>query len=303
MLNKNQSKKRNSWKFYLIIPALVAFVLLFQIEVIAKEKEATKPESIKEVPQGVAKEKIASMDVYKIKKNTTDQELKAMAETMKQKHNIDAVFSDVSRNAQDQLTAIRVALKKGSELEKTFLINQTNAIKNCGIVVVTYDDNTKKVLFTTDDNIDKAKLSDDLKNESFTVNTKTDSKKNKNFTTTNSNTNETVSINIQSNDDKDNAVTSNTITESKTETKSGTTIKITNTKAGTNFETISPKEVSSKKLDQLIVVDGVIQSEKTTSEELNVHDIKTMKVYKGADAIAKYGNKGINGVIEIETRK
>lgn len=38
MLNKNQSKKRNSWKYYVVIPALAAFVLLFQIEVIAKER-------------------------------------------------------------------------------------------------------------------------------------------------------------------------------------------------------------------------------------------------------------------------
>ena len=38
MLNKNQSKKRNSWKYLSVIPALVAFVLLFQIEVIAQEK-------------------------------------------------------------------------------------------------------------------------------------------------------------------------------------------------------------------------------------------------------------------------
>ena len=41
MLNKNQSKKRNSWKFGAIVPALAAFVLLFQIEVIAKEKQQT----------------------------------------------------------------------------------------------------------------------------------------------------------------------------------------------------------------------------------------------------------------------
>ena len=39
MLNKNQSHKRNSWKYALILPALVAFILLFQIKVIAQERE------------------------------------------------------------------------------------------------------------------------------------------------------------------------------------------------------------------------------------------------------------------------
>ncbi|RYJ51935.1 peptidase M56 [Flavobacterium petrolei] len=38
MLNKNQSKKSNSWKYAIVLPALVAFVSLFQIEVVAQEK-------------------------------------------------------------------------------------------------------------------------------------------------------------------------------------------------------------------------------------------------------------------------
>ncbi|MFH6971489.1 M56 family metallopeptidase [Flavobacterium petrolei] len=48
MLNKNQSKKSNSWKYTLVLPAVVAFVSLFQIEVIAQEKvkeETSKVES------------------------------------------------------------------------------------------------------------------------------------------------------------------------------------------------------------------------------------------------------------------
>ena len=48
MLNKNQSKKSNSWKYTLVLPALVAFVSLFQIEVVAQEKvkeEISKMES------------------------------------------------------------------------------------------------------------------------------------------------------------------------------------------------------------------------------------------------------------------
>lgn len=302
MLNKNQSKKRNSWKFYVVIPALVAFVLLFQVEVIAKEKES-KTEPVKEIPKEAAKEKVTSMDVYKIKKNTTDQELKVLAETIKQKHNIDAVFSDVNRDSQNQLTAIKVELKKGTELEKTFLINENKAIKNCGILVITYDDNTKKILFTTDDNINKAKLAEDLKNESFTENSKAESKDNKSFTTTNNNTNKTVSISIQSKGDKDIVVTNSITTQVNTDTKTGSTIKITDTKTGANFKVTSPKDGTSKKAEQLIIVDGVIQSDQISLDDLDAQNIKSMSVYKGADAIAKYGSQGQNGVIEIETKK
>ena len=45
MLNQNQSKKSNSWKYALVFPALIAFVLLFQIEVVAKEKETPRQEN------------------------------------------------------------------------------------------------------------------------------------------------------------------------------------------------------------------------------------------------------------------
>ncbi|RVT74903.1 M56 family peptidase [Flavobacterium sufflavum] len=45
MLNKNQSKKWNSWKYITVFPALVAFVFLFQIEVVAQEKETPKQET------------------------------------------------------------------------------------------------------------------------------------------------------------------------------------------------------------------------------------------------------------------
>ncbi len=38
MLNQNQSNKRNSWKYFTVLPALVAFMFLFQIEVVAQEK-------------------------------------------------------------------------------------------------------------------------------------------------------------------------------------------------------------------------------------------------------------------------
>ena len=50
MLNKNQSNKRNYWKYALVLPLLGAFLFFFQVEIVAQEKEApkqeTKPEQI-----------------------------------------------------------------------------------------------------------------------------------------------------------------------------------------------------------------------------------------------------------------
>jgi len=58
MLNTNQSKKWNSWKYTLVIPALVAFVLLFQVEVIAQEKSAPKEDNKAEKTSDITSSKI-----------------------------------------------------------------------------------------------------------------------------------------------------------------------------------------------------------------------------------------------------
>ena len=45
MLNKNQSNKRNSWKYLLVLPLLGAFVFFFQVKVVAQEKATPKQEN------------------------------------------------------------------------------------------------------------------------------------------------------------------------------------------------------------------------------------------------------------------
>lgn len=145
MLNKNQSKKRNYWKYYAVIPALVAFVFVFQIKTIAQEKKEVQEVS----------EKISSVDVYKIKKTTTDQELKVMSEKLKQNYDIDVVISDVKRNSKNELTSIKVDIQKGTGEDQTIQIEGNNAIKSCGIIITTEDDGTKKINLVTDGGMDE----------------------------------------------------------------------------------------------------------------------------------------------------
>ena len=139
MLNKNQSKKTNYWKYCTIIPALAAFVFLFQIEIIAQEKKETQ-----EVTTAT------SDDVYKIEKITTDQELKVISEKIKQKHDFDVAISNVKRNTDKELTAIKMNIKKGNHEVQTIEIDGDEAIKSFGLVVSTDDDNVKKIGVVTD---------------------------------------------------------------------------------------------------------------------------------------------------------
>ena len=68
MLNKNQSKKWNSWKYLLILPALIAFVLLFQIEVVAQEKVKEMTTTVKESPDKELQTKLNQSTADTIKK-------------------------------------------------------------------------------------------------------------------------------------------------------------------------------------------------------------------------------------------
>lgn len=147
MLNKNQSKKWNYWKYYAIIPALVAFVFLFQIKIIAQEKESKENAEVVE--------KTDPVDVYKIHKNTTDQDLKEMTQDLKKNYNADVVISNVKRNSDDELTAIRIDIKKENEQTQTLQIEGNKAIKKCGIVVSVDNDGSQKIGILTDDAIEK----------------------------------------------------------------------------------------------------------------------------------------------------
>ena len=153
MLNKNQSNKRNSWKYLLVLPLLGAFVFFFQVKVIAQEKvsEQTVVENSKTVEN--------SVDVYKINKNTTDAELKEKIKTLKEKYDVTLAFSGVERNSKNELTAIEVDLKKGKEITKKMATKGTEAIKSFGIIISKNENGKLTVDFGTDEGVINSKNS------------------------------------------------------------------------------------------------------------------------------------------------
>ncbi|PIF34821.1 BlaR1 peptidase M56 [Flavobacterium sp. 9] len=146
MLNKNQSKKWNYWKYYAIIPALIAFVLLFQIKTIAQEK--SQPQEVSQTND--------SDDVYNITKNTTDQELKVIAEKLKKDHGADVAVSNIKRNSKKELIGIKINIKKGTEEVQTIQIDGDEAIDSFGISVLTEKNGIKKIGIVTDTESDNS---------------------------------------------------------------------------------------------------------------------------------------------------
>ncbi|WP_428232936.1 M56 family metallopeptidase [Flavobacterium sp.] len=294
MLNKNQSKKRNYWKFYAVIPALVVFMFLFQVEVIAKDKVLAAKEF---------SDKIKSVDLYKIKKNSTDTELKEIKERLKTIHNIDFEASDIKRNTESDLISIKINIKNGNQETQSIQTGGHQTIKDFGIVVTTDKDGGKEVGFQTGNGTDenqknathkKLKTVITTSKNTNSITTKTNSNSDNNVKS-NSNTNENVSANTG---------TTNVNTDVSTNVDSSVTVSVNdNAKAGTIVEISSKKSGSQKNLEQLVIVDGVVVNDKITTDDLQELNIKSMDVYKGIDAIVKYGEQGKNGVIIIETRK
>ena len=102
MLNTNQSHKRNSLKYALIIPALIGFVFLFQIKVIAQAKEET-----------TFTRRIQSGNEVRVvvNKNSTDAEMKNDVTELNEKYGIKLKYSKVKRNSSGEITGIKVEFK------------------------------------------------------------------------------------------------------------------------------------------------------------------------------------------------
>ena len=65
MLNTNPSRKKDAWKYFVALPALVAFFLIFQVETIAQVKNSS-----------VEANKDVSIVEMTIDKTSTDDEIK-----------------------------------------------------------------------------------------------------------------------------------------------------------------------------------------------------------------------------------
>jgi beta-lactamase regulating signal transducer with metallopeptidase domain len=122
MLNKNQSKKWNSWKYLLVIPALTAFMFYFQVDVVAQEKQIMLEDG--------STVSMSSREVTDMTwdKSTTNEEFKANAAAMN-KSGIIFKFSKIKRNANGEITAIKLSYKDKLGNQQTKTISGDTPIK------------------------------------------------------------------------------------------------------------------------------------------------------------------------------
>jgi beta-lactamase regulating signal transducer with metallopeptidase domain len=251
MLNKNQSNKRSSWKYALVIPALIAFVFLFQIKVVAQEKSAKN-----------ASYAVSAIAVdYSTDKNATNEEMKNDTKTVKEQLGIDYKFSNVKRNDKGEIIAIKIEYKTKEGKSGKIELDSDNPIET--------------IYFNADG--DKVGFSKNGFQNSSDENSKQ------------------VSISY---DDAINSVGENN--------ENAATAILVEAQFSENdiYNPIDAiknnKEINAKKA--LILFDG----NEISYQDLDKIDIKTISSSGStvaSHAVKKYGDKGKNGVLFINTKK
>jgi len=125
MLHKNQSDKRNAWKYAIILPALVGFMLLFQIETNAQVKEGKIEES-----NFVSSSSISSI----LTKNSTDEDLSNLQKIFSFKK-YKLKISKVKRNKKGEINAIKLSFDSGKTYNRVLETESTDPIKDIKIFV------------------------------------------------------------------------------------------------------------------------------------------------------------------------
>lgn len=136
MLNKNQSKRWNSWKYAIIVPLLAVFMWQFQVKVVAQEKasnviEHSTSNTIKKV----------------VTAKSTDAELEELEKLFKEQHDATLKFSKVKRNKQGEIISLKATMttkgtKGGNKSE--YNVAGTDAISS--FTIIKYNDSKGKEL-------------------------------------------------------------------------------------------------------------------------------------------------------------
>lgn len=125
MLHTNQSHKKNAWKYAIGLPLIVSFMLLFQIETVAQVKEDAK----------VATYAVAQVSFSSIlTKNTTDKELRELEKTFtNEKYKLK--ISKVKRNKEGEIIGIKLSFDSGKTYNRILERKSTEPIDDIKIFI------------------------------------------------------------------------------------------------------------------------------------------------------------------------
>lgn len=314
MLHKNRSNKNNQVKFALIIPALLAFVFIFNTEVIAQNKTAKKEITVEKNIQFII-----------ISKEATESELENIKKDFL-KEGVTVKFKGIKRNTKGEITAIKidVSTKTSNANYNTDSDQPIKPIKisfdrdgnsisignsnvhhdgemyfvsgnggNMEKHIVKIGGSGKNVWVSSDGNDKKMhkvkiiEMNGDDGEEHVWVTKSGDSTKLK-------------IIEIHEDHDGSSGEMSKTVWVSKDGDKTEEIIiKSIHGEHGKGENMIF---MDSSSEDALLIIDGKEVSNKKL-EDIDPSTIENIEILKGDKAVEKYGDKGKDGVITISTKK
>lgn len=313
MLNKNQSHKRNSWKYATIFPALVAFVLLFQIELVAQEKVI---DSIIET----FSEKVE----FHVTANSNEQELNAEKDFFKKEYNLEMKFSKIKLNTKNEITGIKVELKDIEGIEKVYQIDGKLPIKPFNIFVEKESNNKFNFGFSANKKDNKH-----LKNHFDHINktqSENDNVQHPNLVISNVEPDKSWSINSLKKEGKEYLIVLNGTKQVK-----GIPLKISFDEDFDTQNILDPEEamlkygefgkdgvweITTKKIKNpkkaireknskkpLLILNGKLTDNQTNVDAIDPETIESVNVLKEKEATAKYGKAAKNGAVEINEKE
>ena len=310
MLNKTQSNKRNSWKYAAVIPALIAFVILFQIKVIAQIKNA-------EVFQQLETSNSENNLAFSWTKNTSEKQLQKDSE-LANSLDLDLIFSKIKRNSKNEITQITILYqdKIGNKYVQDFSKNngidpiyfRKSIDENGKGEIGFYNNQTYQESNEKDENlvsIYNSHYDSDIEDKLirlFIINGKPYTKeqlKGKNIAIIDATIvklEPAEAVQKYGEKAKDGAV----VFQGKTKIIDSVLDKDSSTKE------VSKKVKAIKIIDEqpkpLIIINGKKQTADFDLKSIDSNTIAAINVLKNEKATEKYGKEGINGVIEITTK-
>jgi len=139
MLHTNQSHKKNTWKYATILPVLVGFMLLFQIETIAQVKEGNK--EVSKIEEVIASEGSSSISAI-LTKNSEDDVISGLQKIFS-KNKYKLKISNVRRNKKGEITEIKLSFDSGKTYNQVLERKSNKPINNIKIFINTDKDGNK----------------------------------------------------------------------------------------------------------------------------------------------------------------
>tara|TARA_B100001093_G_scaffold432941_1_gene429671 strand:+ start:457 stop:2061 length:1605 start_codon:yes stop_codon:yes gene_type:complete len=323
MLNKKKSTPKSLWKLSPILPLMVSFIFLFNIEVVAQSSK------------GVVIDQTATY-TFHFDAKTTDQSFEKISKVL----DLSGVllnFKVIKRNTSSDITKIKISIKDNFGYKSDYAFSSSKGISPYSLIM---DLEENKII---DDKISiDSKTLFDYTTPSTTVTIKkvSDGESEKNAQVINSDAKtkvivegfefipgdmdklkNTVSISNISMKSLDSLALSIKELESILELKglndsiqvvSKTITKTINEVFGSLKDTLDSGNSGIKNLKNIVSIDVVEQpifmvdgqkKEVELFDALSPNEIKSISVLKGESAKKMYGEEGVNGVIVIEMKK